>query len=195
MRAAAAALLLATPVVAAAGEPSVSTTVPEKREAPEVRNWGNLRVGGAVGAGQGRPEICGEFAPLAFLSIEGCGTGAGILHDEPITESSHYRVKLRLLRFDAGPLLFEPVVGAGMIEVQVGKDDAGFRFSDAGPRGVETAGAEAMGALRALYPVGGGFELVSELSLGVGWVPNAPDLVLPQPKVPVFGSLTAGVGF
>lgn len=191
---AAAALLLALPMAALA-EPSVSTTVEAPPEKPEVRNWGNLRVGGAVGGGDGRPEICGEFAPLSFLSIEGCGSGAGILHHEAVNEASHYRAKLRLLRFEAGPVLLEPLVGAGMIELQVGKDDAGFRFSDVGPRSVETAGAEAMGALRALLPVGGGFELVSELSVGIGYTPEAPKLVIPMPRTPVFGGLTVGVGF
>jgi hypothetical protein len=190
----AAALVLALPFTAGA-EPSVSTEVPPPAEKPEVRHWGNLRVGGAIGGGDGRPEICGEFAPLAFLSIEGCGTGAGILHDEPVNQASHFRAKLRLFRLEAGPLLLEPLVGAGMIELQVGKDDAGFRFSDVGPRAIETAGPEAMGAVRALLPVGAGFELVSELSFGVGYTPEAPDLVLPQPEVPVFGGLTVGVGF
>ncbi|WP_373049606.1 hypothetical protein [Vulgatibacter sp.] len=194
MRRAGPAMLLLLPFAAGA-EPSVSKSMEPEERAPEVRNWGNLRIGGAVGGGDGRPEICGEFAPLDFLSIEGCGSGAGILHDEAVNEASHYRVKLRLLRFDAGPLLLEPVVGVGMIELQVGKDDVGFRFEDVGPRGVETAGVEAMGGLRALFPVGAGFELVGELALGVGYTPEAPQLVLPQPEMPVFGAMTVGLGF
>ncbi len=194
MRVIAVLVLLLLPLGAGA-DPSVSKTVEPAAEEPEVRHWGNLRVGGAMGGGDGRPEICGEFAPLAFLSIEGCGTGAGILHNEPVNQATHFRAKVRLLRLAAGPVLLEPLLGAGMIELQVGRDDAGFRFSDVGPRNVETAGVEAMGALRALLPVGAGFELVSELSFGVGYTPEAPDLVLPMPEVPVFGGLTVGVGF
>ena len=190
----AAAFLLLLPLAAGA-DPSVSREVPPPAAAEEVRNWGNLRVGGAVGGGSGRPEICGEFAPLTFLAIEACGTGAGILHDEPVNQAMHFRAKVALLRLAAGALLLEPVVGAGLIELQVGEDDGGFRFGDTGPRGVETAGFEAMGGLRALLPVGAGFELVGEVSAGLGYTPHAPELVLPQPVVPVFGSLTVGIGF
>jgi hypothetical protein len=191
----AAALLIVFLPLAAMAEPSVSAEFEPADEPEVVRNWGNLRVGGALGGGSGRPEICGEFAPLTFLSIEACGTGAGILHHEAINQAMHFRAKAVLLRIEAGVLLLEPLLGAGMIELQVGEDDGGFRFGDTGPRGVETAGFEAMGGLRALLPVGAGFELVGELSAGIGYTPHAPDLVLPQPVVPVFGALTVGVGF
>lgn len=178
-----------------AAEPIVSTEVEPVEEPAEVRHWANLRIGGAVGAGTGRPEVCGEFAPLSFLSVEACGTGAGILHGEPVDEASHYRIKLALLRLRAGPFLLEPIVGAGLIELQLGEDDPGFVFGGVGPRGVETAGFEAMGALRGLLPIGSGFELVGEFSLGMGYTPHAPDLVRPQPMTPVFASLTVGTGF
>ena len=190
-----AALLALILPLAAGAEPSVTKTFEPEESREEVRNWGNLRIGGALGAGDGRPEICGEFAPLAMLSLEACGTGAGILHDEPVDQSMHVRAKLRLIRFTLGDLLLEPLVGAGMIELQLGEDDPGFRFGDAGPRGVETAGLEVMGGIRALFALGAGFELVGELSGGVGYTPHAPELIRPMPQVPAFGSLTVGIGF
>ncbi len=186
-------LLLLLPATALA-EPSVTKEFEPAPEREEVRHWGNLRIGGAVGAGSGRPELCGEVAPLSFLSVEACGTGAGILHDEPIRQAMHIRAKLALHRFSLGDFLLEPLVGAGMIELQVGKDEAGFRFGDAG-RGIETAGVEVMGGLRALLPIGLGLELVGEFSTGVGYVPHADELIEPQARVPGFAGLTAGVGF
>jgi len=181
--------------LSATAEPAVTRRLEPEAPREEVRNWGNLRVGGALGAGEGRPELCGEFAPLAFLAVEACGTGAGILHDDPIDQAMHVRAKLRLLRFAAGEILLEPLVGAGLIELQLGEDDPGFRFGDTGPRGVETAGVEVMGGLRALFSLGAGFELIGELSGGVGYTPHAPELIRPMTRTPVFGALTVGVGF
>lgn len=194
MRAPAFALAALVPLAAAA-ESSVTKRYEPAAAADDLRNWGNLRIGGAVGAGDGRPEICGEFLPFAFLSVEACGSGAGILHDEPIQQAMHVRAKVSPWRLRAGDLRLEPLVGAGMIELQVGRDAPGLRFSDTGPDRLETAGLEAMAGLRVLLPVGGGFELVGELSGGLGYTPHAPDLRIPYPVVPAFASFTIGMGF
>src|SRR5688572_20839534 len=54
----------------------------------------NLRVGASSAAE--RAEICFEAAPLPWLAVEGCGTGAGFLHQDPDPEMAHFRVKARL---------------------------------------------------------------------------------------------------
>lgn len=194
MRSLAPALILLLPLGSAA-----ATTVTQRHEVQpdpeEVRHWGNLRIGGAMGAGQGRPEICGEFLPLTFLAVEACGSGAGILHDEPIHQAMHVRAKVSPWRWALGEFLLEPLFGFGMIELQVGEDQPGFRFGDTGPDNLETAGFEVMGGLRTLLPVGGDFELVADLSVGVGYTPHAPQLIHPHPRTPAFGSFTVGFGF
>lgn len=162
-------------------------------EAP--RNWGNLRIGGSTGNGNGMPEVCGEVSPLAFFSLEACGTGAGLWHRDLAPETAHFRANVRLFSLSVGPMWLEPRVGAGVAEMSVGPDDAGFRFTSTGPRRVETAGPEAAGSLKVLYPVAHGFEAIGNLSFGIAWLPHAPELALPQSRLQPFFGASLGAGF
>jgi hypothetical protein len=159
------------------------------------RNWGNLRVGGSTGNGNGMPEVCAELSPLAFVSVEACGTGAGLWHRNPAPETAHFRANVRIASLPVGRAWLEPRVGAGLAELAVGPDDAGFRFTSSGPRRVETAGPEAAGSLRLLYPVAHGIEAVGNLSFGAAWLPHAPDLAIPQAKFQPFFGASLGAGF
>jgi hypothetical protein len=158
------------------------------------RTYVNLRAGLGSSSGVRRPEICGEIAPFAFLSVEGCGTGSGFLHRDPDPELAHFRARLRLASVSVGPLWLEPVVGAGFAELQVGEDAPGFRFTDAGS-GVATAGPEIGAALKAVLPLSGGFEAVGVLTLDVAWISHAPELLRPMRRFQPSLGLTAGVGF
>ncbi|HEU4533109.1 MAG TPA: hypothetical protein VFS00_03290 [Polyangiaceae bacterium] len=176
-----------------AEERGATTGEGEGGQAP--RNWGNLRVGGSTGGSAGRPEICAELSPLAFVSLEACGTGAGVWHRDPASETAHFRANFRLASLAVGRAWLEPRVGAGLAELSVGPDDAGFRFTSSGPRRVETAGPEAAGSLRFLYPVAHGIEAVGNLSFGAAWLPHAPDLAVPQAKFQPFLGASLGAGF
>lgn len=165
------------------------------RDAPELpeRDYINLRAGPSTTSR--RPEICMEISPVERLAIEACGTGSGFLHKDPEPEIAHFRAKLNLDGWKTRAGFFHPQVFAGFAELQLGEDDAGFHFAGVGPRGVETAGPEVGGGLRALYPVGAGFELVGALNLSLSWFTHAPDLVVPRAQVQPALSFTVGAGF
>ncbi len=172
---------------AAAPIDGVSTTI------GPARTYVNFRVGAATTAA--RPELCLDLAPLDFLSIEACGTGSGFLHHDPAPETAHFRAHFRPHRWLTPIGQLEPLLGLGFAEIQVGEDAPGFQFRGVGPNGVETAGPEATLGLRLLYPVGGGFELVGNATLGLLYAPHAPELIAPQAPLQPFGSLTFGLGF
>jgi hypothetical protein len=90
--------------------------------------------------------------------------------------------------------VIEPQLGAGFAELQIGEDAPGFSFGQAAG-GVSTAGPEVVGAIRALWPVGGGIELLADLSGGTAWLPAADQLAVAQPVVYPFAAFSIGFGF
>jgi hypothetical protein len=159
------------------------------------RTYFQMRVGASSGNHTARPEVCAEMAPLRRFSVQACGTGAGIWHQDPAPQLAHFRVDWHILtrRFAGG--VVEPLIGVGFAELQVGRDDPGFKFTGAGERAVETAGPEAATALRWIRRLDANFELVFDLHLGAAWLAHAPELVVPQSKLQVFTGVGAGVGF
>ena len=186
-------LLLALPARAqteVAGEAHVKVEPPSP-----PRNYGNLRVGASTANANRRPEICLELAPLEFLSLEGCGTGSGFLHRDPLPEVAHFRGKLRLMSFETALGTLQPLLAAGFAELQVGEDDAGFQFGGTDVRGASTAGPELGLGLRYLRPLSAGFELVGDLSFSMAWLKHAPELARPADTWLPSASLSFGVGF
>lgn len=184
-----AALVLSTPE-------AETTTLSEEYEPPEApRNWVNMRVGASSAGAPGHPDLCLEVAPLSFLSVEACGTGSGILHHDPSPEMARFHAKLVLHTFQFEGFVLQPQVGLGIAELQVGEDAAGFSFGGTGPRGNETAGPEASGHLRLLFPIDYGFELVGDVSFGAAYLPHAPELVVPNAALQLNVGFSAGIGF
>lgn len=159
-----------------------------------LRHVGNLRIGSASGLADGRPELCLELSPWQPIALEACGNGAGFLHREYRPELAHFRARWRLLQWTLPGATLEPQLGAGFAELQIGEDAPGFAFGRVAG-GTATAGPEAMAALRALWPVGGGFELLADLSGGAAWLPAAGQLAVAQSVFHPFASFSIGVGF
>jgi hypothetical protein len=189
-------IALAAPPVPKVEEPA-STAPPPRPDEAEAdhppRNYVNLRVGGSSGS-QGF-VLCAEVAPLSMLSVEACGNGSGVLHNEFTPEIAHFRANLRItsLKMDMGWL--EPRVSAGFAEMQVGADSAGFSFAGVGPTGSDTAGPELGASLRALFPVYGGVEIVGDFSVSAAYFHYADELARPQSSVQPSVALSLGVGF
>lgn len=158
-----------------------------------VRDYVNLRLGAS--SGSKRLEMCLELSPLEALSVEACGTGSEILHHENSPELAHFRAKYTLTQWKTEVGWLQPRLGLGFTELQVGADDAGFKFFGVGPRGVETAGPEASLGIRGLYPLGSYFDLVGELSFSMAWLKYAPQLATPQSQLQPAVSFTLGGGF
>ena len=159
------------------------------------RHHVNFRAG-ATGDDLGaRDELCLEVAPIAALSLEGCGNGSGFLHTEPVAELAHFRAKLRVASWATRGVRVEPQVALGFAELQLGEDAPGFDFGGTDAARGSTAGPEAGLWLRALVPLDGGFEGVAAIGVSLAYLAHADALVRPQPAVqPSLGG-TFGLSF
>lgn len=187
-----------TPGAAAAGAEvkSAGTAPVPKARRNELRTYLNLRAGvSAQAAGTGRPNLCLETEPLERFSVEACGSGSGILHDDPAPELAHFRSFFRPVSWQRDEYVFSPRVGAGFAELQVGEDAPGFRFNGTEGAGVSTAGPEGLVSLQMRRPIGSGFEIVGDLQAGVAYLAHAPALRLPSTEVQPFAALTFGMGW
>ena len=171
------------------------TSKMQVEEPKASRNFVNLRIGSTSANRNSHPEMCLEAAPMSFFSVEMCGTGTGIFHTDPAPALMHVRTKIRAVQVDFEDWFLTIFGGVGFAELQVGEDAPGFIFNGVGPQGVETAGPEVSAHVRALIPVFGGVDLMTELSLSGAYLPYAPDLVTSlDPFQPAF-SFTIGAGF
>ncbi|MBT8496367.1 MAG: hypothetical protein KJO07_25195 [Deltaproteobacteria bacterium] len=171
------------------------STPSQDDESPASQSWFNLRAGsGSLGAGSG-PVICAEVSPWGPLSLETCGTGAGLFRDQQGDDVAHFRAKWRLLQRVKGPGVVKIQTMLGFAELEVGDDDPGFRFTGSGARGVETAGPEAGFAVQYLASLGRGVEGIASLTAGMAYFPYADDLVTPRNRYQPFVGVELGAGF
>ena len=163
-----------------------------------------LRIGAdrsplAGGEGPWHPFICAEAAPARWLSFEACGTGAGILHQDPdFPDMAHFRAQVRAASFSLGRTTTDVQLGAGFAEVQRTTDEAGFKFGQAKTADpVEAAGPEAALSIKGRYWMdkGGRTYATADLDAGVAAIPAAPEVLGRGGPVVPFASLTIGMGF
>lgn len=186
---------LASPGAAARGdelEHVVRDTAPSTGAEP-ARTYLSFRVGAATASP--RPQLCLEVTPLELLGVEACGSGGGFLHNEPGTDISHFRGKVRLAAVDVEGAQLEPWLAAGFAELQVAGDVPGFDFNGTSAGAVSTAGPDVGASVRALLPLGGGFEIVGEAGVGIAFFSHARSLVIPQDPLQPQAQINLGVGF
>lgn len=168
-------------------------------ESPSAKGQGrtyvNARVGFASSDANHLPQICMEVAPIAFLSVEACGTGAQVWHERPEPEMSHYRLKGRVLSLPVRRFVLQSFVSAGFAELSVGADQAGFSFRSPSEGRASTAGGELGLSVRALCPLSSGLELLTDASFDLAYLPHAPDLVSARASVQPTVAISMGVGF
>lgn len=154
----------------------------------------NLRAGLASSDDVGRPAICLEVVTVFAVSVEGCGTGSGILHDEVGRQIAHFRANVPVLRRPAwgGQLALRG--GIGFAELEVGTDRPGFDFGEAN-NVAAVAGPDASFSARWLRPAGGGVELVANATAGAAWFTGARELVVPQARLQPYLAFELGVGW
>lgn len=152
-----------------------------------------LRVGPTSSAL--RPQVCAELAPLQWLAVEACGTGAGLWHADG-GEIAHFRGSAQLATTPLSGGWLAARATAGFAELQVsGEDEAGFDFLGTGASGGSTAGAEGGLGVRWTRELSGDFELVLDALGSLAWLPFAPKLKSPRSVwQPVVG-LSVGVGW
>lgn len=140
-----------------------------------TENRVNLRLGVASSDDNGRPAVCLEVRAVLQLSIEGCGTGSGILHDSAGGELAHFRAKWAVDRRTLRGGVLQTQLGIGLAELQVDADQAGFVINP-DPGGVEAVGPEASVGVQWMRALAGGWEIVMNANAGLSWIPGASDL-------------------
>ncbi|MCB9676711.1 MAG: hypothetical protein H6737_16460 [Alphaproteobacteria bacterium] len=154
----------------------------------------DLRIGAQSIDGR-HPYMCGEGNPLAWLSIEACGTGAGIFHQSPGYDMAHFRTRVRALHGETGRADLDLLVGAGFAEVQSTTDQAGFRFGRQPEGAVEAAGAEGSVSVKGRFFTTPGTYLVADVNAGAAVIPGAPQVFGRGGPVVPFATATVGLGF
>ena len=153
----------------------------------------NIRMGTATTDDNGRPSLCLELALWHKVSVEGCGTGSGVLHEDEGGEMAHFRAKWTAWteRVGRGSLLVQP--GVGFAELELSRDEPGFQFGS--PDGTSAAGAEGALSLQYLMPLQRGLELVASTAMGVAYIRGARELPGSPSRTQTFASLELGVGW
>jgi len=144
------------------------------------------------------PFICGEVTALAWLSVEGCGTGSGFLHHGTEPEMAHFRTRGRVWGMDHKRSEIDALIGVGFAEIQVDEDAHGFKFGQAKEENqVEAAGAEISGSAKGRFWVdkGGRTYVSGDLNVGMAYIPAAPVVTGGDTKVLPFAAVTVGFGF
>ena len=183
------------PALAHADEPTETEPGTTNAGAP-TPNRINLRLGNATSDSTGRPVICVDVRIWAGLGVESCGTGQGVIHDQPGTELAHFRGTFAFLSKRTSTGTAKLRGGIGFAELQVGVDHPGFHFGE--PDSVErgsVAGPEAVVQAQYLVPLGKGIEAIASLTAGVAVFANADKLVAPQSNTQPFVSGEIGFGW
>ena len=154
----------------------------------------DLRGGFASSNSDAPLDVCLEVAPLKFWTIETCGTGAGTWRGNQGTQMAHLRTELQPYRFTFHGIAFDPQLGLGISELQVGADDAGLRLGNASGK-TDTTGPEATLSLQAKLPARFDLEFLVEATFGVAYFVHAPQMVLPRAPTVPFAAVSAGIGF
>jgi hypothetical protein len=156
----------------------------------------NLRLGNATSDSTGRPTICVDVRIWAGLGVESCGTGQGIIHDEPGQELAHFRATWSVLERATSAGTGRLRGGIGWAELQVGVDHPGFHFGDPDKtdRG-SVAGPEAAVQAQWLVPLSAGVEVIASVTGGVAVFADADKLITPQNNVQPFASFELGLGW
>ncbi len=170
-------------------EPGTVTNTP-------TENRVNLRLGGSTTDSTGRPTICVDVRIWRGLGVESCGTGQGVIHDEPGEEMAHFRANWSVFERAFNTTTARVRGGIGFAELQVGVDHPGFKFGqpDRVDRG-SVAGPEAAVQGQLLIPLGKGVEAVASFTAGVAVFANADQLIVPQNNTQPFASVELGLGW
>ena len=191
------AFLLAALVVpaAAAAQPSEQEAGTGGDAGRPVENRINLRLGGATSDSTGRPTICLDVRIWSGLGVESCGTGQGVIHNEPGTELAHFRATWSIVQRATSSGTGRIRGGIGWAELQVGVDHPGFQFGQPDKDRGSVAGPEAAVQGQWLVPLGKGIEAIASFTAGLSAFADADKLIVPQSNLQPFASVEIGAGW
>lgn len=193
-RLASTALLLVAVARGANAQPAEDGASTGEAAQPVVNRF-NLRLGGASSDTTGRPTICVDVSIVRGFGVESCGTGQGIIHDEPGAELAHFRATYSILSHAWHTGTARLRGGIGWAELQVGVDHPGFRFGTPDVERGSVAGPEASVQAQWLTPVARGVDAIASLTAGAAVFSDAEQLVVPKSNVQPFVSVELGLGW
>jgi hypothetical protein len=144
---------------------------------------------------QVRPDLCAEVSPMRRISVEACGNGSGVLHQNDGPDMAHFRLRGAPIVFGDGAMDGRVLVGAGFTEVQRASDQPGFRFGEANETAVEAAGPEVSVGLKGRFWVTPHSHIAVDVVAGSAYIPGAPSVMGWESPVVPFVSLSTGMGF
>lgn len=165
------------------------------KDSKPIENRLSLRIGGATTDTVGRPTICADVRIVSAFSVEACGTGAQLLHNEAGREMAHFRANYSFLEGALPRGRGRLRGGLGFAELQVGEDEAGFDFGGPNGRRGSVAGPEASVSAQWVLPVAGDFEMIANATAGAAVFQNADELIEAQNAVQPFVSFELGIGW
>ena len=186
--------LLVVPAVAAA-QPSEQEAGTGGDAGRPVENRINLRLGGATSDSTGRPTICLDVRVWSGLGVESCGTGQGVIHNEPGTELAHFRATWSIVQRATSSGTGRIRGGIGWAELQVGIDHPGFQFGQPDKDRGSVAGPEGAVQGQFLVPLGKGIEAIASFTAGLSAFADADKLIVPQSNLQPFASVEIGAGW
>lgn len=163
-----------------------------------VAGWAlmDMRVGIDTAAQAQHPYICAEIHFLKWVSIEGCGTGAGFLHDAKGIDLAHFRTRVTAYTYEYGRFDMGIHPGIGFAELQVGPDKLGFQFGKAKTTDQnEGAGFDASISGKGRIWIHEHTYVVFDANVGLAVIPSAPVILDGGHPIIGYGALTVGMGF
>jgi hypothetical protein len=162
---------------------------------PPVTNRINMRVGASSTDDTGYPTICMDVRIVSRFSIESCGTGQAIIHNEPGNEMAHFRATYSFLERSLWKGNLHARGGLGFAEMQIGADHPGFRFGSPDQDRGSVAGPEASLSAQWLLPMYKDFDFVITGTAGLAYFTGAPELATSKSELQSFASIEAGIGW
>ena len=162
---------------------------------PPVTNRINVRVGMASSDTDGRPSGCLDVRIIGGFSIESCGTGQAIIHDDAGQEMMHVRANYAFAHTNLGKGTLYVRGGLGFAEMQIGKDNPGFQFGSPDEDRGSVAGAEAALSAQWLVPLYKELDFVVTGTAGMAYFAGADELATTKSDVQGFASIEAGLGW
>ena len=187
-------LLVALPSLALA-QPADDGATGDPSDHPPITNRINFRIGMASSDRDGRPSGCLDVRIIAGFSVESCGTGQAIIHNDEGQEMMHVRANYAFAGTNLWKGTLNARAGVGFAEMQVGKDNPGFQFGSPDADKGSVAGAEAALSAQWLAPLYKQVDFVVTGTAGLAYFAGAHELVTTKSDLQPFASIEAGIGW
>lgn len=186
--------LVWAPVMASA-EPTDDGDSGDSGDHAPIENRVNVRFGKSSADTDGRPSVCLDVRVYWRFSVESCGTGQAIIHNDSGQEMMHVRANYSFTDFSLWKGTLHTRGGLGFAEMQVGKDNPGFQFGSPDDDRGSVAGPEAALSAQWLAPLYNKLDFVVTGTVGVAYFAGADELATTKSDVQGFASIEAGIGW